>query len=58
MEQVHHANGRLHDFILSKFVRRDFFLQSSANVLTNALCAVIENPGDFQARARMHTANT
>lgn len=33
----------------SAWNRRDFFLQSSANVLTNALCAVIENPGDFQA---------
>eukprot|EP00439_Symbiodinium_sp_Y106_P073667 s2051_g13.t3 len=33
----------------STWNRRDFFLQSSANVLTNALCAVIENPGDFEA---------
>ncbi|CAE7868461.1 CPK2 [Symbiodinium necroappetens] len=33
----------------SAWNRRDFFLQSSANVLTNALCAVIENPGDFEA---------
>ena len=51
MEQVRHATRRLHDLILFICQAR-FFLQSSANVLTNALCAVIENPGDFEARSR------
>ena len=34
-------------------VRPDFFLQSSAKVLTNALCAVIENPGDFEVHRNL-----